>query len=360
MKRKVAVCPDSFKGSISSYDACMAMEKGLFDCEVIKIPIADGGEGTLDAVAKDIVTLEVTGPDGQKIPARYGVSGDTAVIEMAEAAGLTKTAKKCAGTATTYGVGELIKDALSRNISDILLTVGGSATNDGGCGMMSALGVKFLGKNGEFVPTGFTLSDIEKIDISEADSQLFNTKISILTDVTNTMVGKNGATYVYGRQKGATDEQLEILERGMVHLADVIENTCGKDVRSIAGTGAGGGISSMLIALFNNVRIVSGIEAILDTIDFDSRIKGADLIITGEGRLDMQSLQGKAISGVCRHAGKIPVYCIAGCVDGDREYLKSLGLADIFALTDICDDTEYCISHAAQLITKIVDKIPRA
>ena len=360
MKRKVVVCPDSFKGSISSYDACVAMEKGLFDCEVIKIPIADGGEGTLDAVAKDVVTQNVTGPDGQKIFARYGVSGGTAVVEMAEAAGLIKTVKKCAGTATTYGVGELIKDALSRGISEVLLTVGGSATNDGGCGMMAALGVKFIGKNGQFVPTGFTLSDIEKIDISAVDTRLFDTKISILTDVTNTMVGKNGATYVYGRQKGATDDDLQLLERGMVHLADVIEITCGKDVRNIAGSGAGGGIASMLIAFFDNVSIVSGIDAVLDAIDFDKKIKGADLIVTGEGRLDAQSLQGKAISGVCRRAGDIPVYCVAGCVEGDREYLKSLGLEDIFVLTDICDDTDYCIANAGQLITKIVDKIPRS
>jgi len=360
MKRKIVVCPDSFKGSISSADACAAMERGLADCEVIKIPIADGGEGTLDALAKEFITLEVCGPQNEKITARYGISGKTAIIEMAEAAGLTKTDIRDAGTATTYGVGELIKDALSRGVTRILLTVGGSATNDGGCGMMAALGAAFYGKKGEFIPTGISLADIESIDLSRLDMRLADTETVILTDVTNTMLGENGATHVYGRQKGATDEQLDAIERGMVKLADIIQKTSGRDVRNIAGTGAGGGIASLLIAFFDKVSIRSGIDAVLDEVEFEKRTAGADLIITGEGRLDIQSLQGKTVSGVCRRAGNIPVYCIAGCVDGDREELKALGLADIFALTDICDDTDYCISHAGQLITKIVDKIPHA
>lgn len=360
MKRKVVVCPDSFKGSISSIDACDAMEKGFADCEVVKIPIADGGEGTLDAVAQKIFPLRVTGPDGTAVDARYGMQKTTAIIEMAEAAGLVKSTRKNPLYATTYGVGELINHALLQGAERILLTVGGSATNDGGCGMASALGVDFYRDGRVFVPKGHDMADIEKIDISRVNPALFNTEIVILTDVTNTMVGPNGATHVYGRQKGASEGDICLLEQGMIHLADMIQKTCKKDVRNIEGTGAGGGIISLLVALFDNVRITSGIDAVLDMVDFDKKIEGADLIVTGEGRLDFQSLCGKAISGVCRRAGDIPVYCVAGCVEGDREHLKSLGLADIFALTDICDDTEYCILNAGQLITKIVDKIPRA
>lgn len=359
MKRKIVLCPDSFKGSLSASEVCHAMAAGLSDCDVVKVPIADGGEGTLDALAKSVVTLDVTGPDGDKVSARYGIRDGVAVIEMAEAAGITKTNKKSALTATSYGVGELIKDALDKGITDIMLTVGGSATNDGGCGMMAALGVKFFGKNGVFVPTGGTLCDIEKIDVSDVDKRLYGIKITALTDVTNPMVGKTGATLVYGRQKGADDDALLYMERGMVHLGDMLEALCKREVKAVAGAGAGGGLLAFFIAFFN-IKMKSGIDAVLDMLDFDSIIRDADILVTGEGKIDIQSLYGKAISGVCRRAGKIPVYCVVGTVGDDRETLRSMGIADIFALTDICDDPDYCIQNASELITKIIDKIPRA
>lgn len=359
MKRKVVLCPDSFKGSLSASDVCRAMAAGLLDCDTVSVPIADGGEGTLDALAKSVVCLEVTGPDGDRVSARYGIRDDVAVIEMAEAAGITKTNKKSALTATSYGVGELIKDALDRGMKSIMLTVGGSATNDGGCGMMAALGVKFFGKNGAFVPTGGTLADIEKIDMSGVDKRLYDTQITALTDVTNPMVGKDGATFVYGRQKGADDDALLHIERGMVHLGNMLESLCKREVKTVAGAGAGGGLLAFFIAFFD-IKLRSGIDAVLDTLDFDSVVKDADIIVTGEGKIDVQSLYGKAISGVCKRAGNKPVYCVVGTVGDDRQTLKSMGIADIFALTDICDDTDYCIQNASELITKIIDKIPRA
>ncbi len=368
MKRKVVICPDSFKGSISATDAAKSIAKGLLasvDCEVLCLPIADGGEGTLDAlVHNEKIAVCVTGPYGKKVTAEYGILNSTAVIEMATAAGLTleEKSKRCVKKATTFGVGELIKDALSKGCKKILLTVGGSGTNDGGCGMFSALGAHFFDKNGkEFLPVGESLCDIEKIDVSGVDSRLLECEITIATDVKNTLTGSDGATYVYAKQKGATQDELDFMERGMLHYAYVI----GKDVASIEGSGAGGGLAVPLLA-YCNAKICSGIDAVLDAIDFENKIGDADIIITGEGKIDRQSLFGKAISGVTKAANKknIPVFCFVGCVGDDKEQLKSLGICDIYALADIAPDAEYSMAHAGQLLydiakdnaLKIIDK----
>ncbi len=369
MKHKIVVCPDSFKGSISAQDAAWSIAKGLcasFDCETVCLPIADGGEGTLDALVTDDkkITVTVCGPYNKKVDACYGIIGERAVIEMATAAGLTlqNESERCVKNATTYGVGELIKDALSRGSKKILLTVGGSGTNDGGCGMLAALGGRFLDKDGnEFLPVGATLGNIEKIDISELDRRLFECEITIATDVKNTLTGGDGATYVYARQKGANDYDLLLMEKGMCHYAEVV----GNDIASIEGAGAGGGLAVPLLA-FCNAKICSGIDAVLDACDFENKINGATAIITGEGKLDRQSLFGKTISGVTRAAAKknIPVFCIVGCVGDDKEELKSLGICDIFTLNDISPNPEYSMTHADTLLytiakdnaLKIIDK----
>ncbi len=369
MKPKIVICPDSFKGSISAKDAAAAIAKGLkevIDCEAVCLPIADGGEGTLDAlVTGDKITVSVTGPYGKKVSAEYGILNDTAVIEMATAAGLTlqKENERRVINATTFGVGELIIDALSRGCKKILLTVGGSGTNDGGCGMFCALGAKFFDKNGkEFLPVGATLCDIEKIDISAVDTRLFDCDITIATDVKNTLTGEDGATFVYAKQKGATDDDLTYMEKGMRHYADII----GNGIASIEGAGAGGGLAVPLLA-YANANICSGIEAVLNAIDFKNKIDGACAIITGEGKLDRQSLFGKTISGVVNAAKTkgIPVFCMVGCVGDDKEELKTLGVCDIFALSDIAPDPEYSMTHASELLyniardnaLKIIDKV---
>ncbi len=368
MKRKIVIAPDSFKGSISAYDAAKSIARGLecaVDCETVIVPIADGGEGTLDALIKDSekITVNVCGPYKKRVDACYGISGDCAVIEMAQAAGLTlqNESERCVKNATTYGVGELIADALSRGVKKILLTVGGSGTNDGGCGMFCALGAKFFDKeNNEFVPTGATLSDIEKIDVSAVDKQLLDTQITIATDVKNTLTGEDGATYVYARQKGANDDELALMEAGMCRYAELVG-----DAADIAGAGAGGGLAVPLVA-YCNAKICSGIDAVLEANDFENKIEGADLIITGEGKIDRQSLFGKTISGVTRLAQQknIPVFCFAGCVGDDKEALKALGICDIFALADITPDPDYSMTHADELLyniardnaLKIIDK----
>jgi len=367
MKAKIVICPDSFKGSISAKNAADAIARGLLaacDCKAVCLPIADGGEGTLDAlVTGGKITVGVNGPYGKKGKAEYGILGDTAVIEMAQAAGLTlqDEDKRRVKYATTYGVGELITDALSRGVKKLLLTVGGSGTNDGGCGMFCALGGRFFNRFGQqFMPTGATLCDIEKIDSSGLDKRLSDIQITIATDVKNTLRGADGATYVYARQKGATDDELVQMEAGMCNYAALVG-----DAADTEGAGAGGGLAVPLLA-FCNAKICSGIDAVLDAIDFENKIDGAQAIITGEGKLDRQSLFGKTISGVVRAAKdkNIPVFCMVGCVGDDREQLKSLGLCDIFALSDVAPDPQYSMTHADELLyniardnaLKIIDK----
>ncbi len=361
MKCKILIAPDSFKGSISAQDAANAICRGLragfgTEAELIALPIADGGEGTLDALVtpENKISLTVTGTNGQPVVASYGHNGNTAVIEMASAAGLTLTEEheRSAMRATTYGVGEIIRHALDMGYRNILLTVGGSGTNDGGCGMFAALGACFFDQSGNsFVPTGKDLEKIAEIDLSSLDARLTECHFTIATDVTNPLLGECGATYVYARQKGADDAELKWMEQGMAHYASLLFSKCGKDVARIAGCGAGGGLATPLLA-FLDAEICSGIEAVLKTLHFDEKLAGAHAVITGEGKIDRQSLYGKAISGVASRAkGKgIPVYCFVGCVGDDRSKLKEMGITEIYALTDIAPSSDYAIAHPAELL----------
>ncbi len=369
-KRKtVLISPDSFKGSISAENAAAAIARGLKSAygeavESICAPIADGGEGTLDALVpcEDRLTLTVTGTNGSPVAAEYGHIGDTAVIEMARAAGLTLTpeGERSALTATTYGAGELIKDALDRGYRHFLLTVGGSGTNDGGCGMAAALGIGFYDADGiRFVPTGGTLASIAKIDTATADSRLSQCEFTIATDVKNPLLGADGATYVYARQKGADDVALAQMEAGMTHYVALLEQLCGKAIANTPGCGAGGGFSTPLLA-FCNATIRSGIDAVLDAIGFDALLDRADAVITGEGKIDRQSLFGKAISGVCRAAAAKgrPVYALVGCIGDDKQALLDMGLADILAIGDYAPDAAYSMAHAGELLEQVAKKLP--
>ena len=357
MTMKFVIAPDSFKGSVSAREAAEAIRGGILsadpEAEVILSPIADGGEGTLDAMVPHDQQIEasVRGPLGAPVLAKYGILEEKAVIEMASAAGLTLVPEEArsAMRTTTYGVGELIRHALDRGCRSLMLTVGGSATNDGGCGMMCALGVRFLKKDGsEFIPTGGTLSEIAEIRKEGMDPRLSDCRILIATDVKNPLLGQTGATRVYAPQKGADESELNAMEEGMAGYARILETLSGISVADVEGCGAGGGISAPLLALCD-ARIQSGIDTVLDVVAFDSALTGADAVITGEGRIDVQSLYGKAISGVANRARarEIPVYCFVGCVGDDRETLKKMGVAEIYDVASMAKSKEDSMKHAA-------------
>ena len=353
---KFVVAPDSFKGSISAQGACEAIKKGIVsvieDAEVVIKPIADGGEGTLDAMVPQscISEAEVCGPLFERLCARYGYVNDTAVIEMACAAGLTliPESERNAGQTTTYGVGELISLALKKGFRKIMLTVGGSATNDGGSGMLAALGARFLKSDkSQFVPTGDTLGLINEVDISGLPKAFFECEFLVATDVKNQLLGDNGATFVYAPQKGLREGQKEKLEYGMAHFAEILEKKSGKNVAKTEGCGAGGGISAPLLALADS-RIMSGIDTVLEVTEFESALDGADAVITGEGKIDSQSLFGKAISGVAREGfgRNIPVYCFVGKLGDDEEKLKRLGLSEIYEIAPMASSLEDSMANA--------------
>ena len=372
MKRifRAVAAPDSFKGSICAADAAYAIKKGMESVnsedamfEVLALPVADGGEGTLDALREqyEIRSASVTGPDGKKIIAEYGVSADTALIEMASAAGLTIIPRetRSAARTTTYGVGELIRHAYADGCRKIMLTVGGSATNDCGCGMFSALGAVFYDKNDvSFVPTGATLGNIARVDTCGARNILDDCEFTLATDVTNLLFGDEGATAVYAPQKNATEDELRVMERGMRHAAELFVLSGGQNVADVAGAGAGGGVGAPLLA-FGRAKVLSGIEAVLSAIDFDKKLDGCDLVITGEGRLDRQSLYGKAVGGVCAAARKrgVPVAVVAGSVAEDVRALMGADISLIVALSDFEPDTEKSMKNAADLLERAGEKI---
>ena len=369
---KIVISPDSFKGSISARDAAEAVARGLrrgfgddVDADLVLLPIADGGEGTLDAlVTEDArIALTVTGTGGAPVSACYGYLGDTAVIEMARAAGLTLVPEeeRNAATATTYGVGELILDARERGYRRFLLTVGGSGTNDGGCGMLASLGARFFDADGKsFLPTGGTLARIARIDLSELDRRLYESRFVIATDVKNPLCGKDGATRVYAPQKGADADTLDRMESGMLHYAFCLQEACGRDVAEVAGCGAGGGISAPLLA-FLGAEIVSGIHAVLSALNFEDHVKDAAAVITGEGKIDRQSLYGKAISGVAEiaHRHNVPVICLVGCIGDDKQVLLDLGIDTLLATADIAPSPAYSIAHAAELLERLAEDVTR-
>ncbi len=359
--KKIIIAPDSFKECLSAKEVAFGIEAGirkvLPDVQTVLLPIADGGEGTLDAITKEEerIWADVSGPDGNRIHACFGLRGKTAVIEMAAAAGLmlVSSERRHAALATTYGVGELILQAMEHGAEEILLTVGGSATNDGGCGMAAALGVVFKKADGSrFVPTGATLSDIAEIDAKNSVLTQTHCKFTIATDVKNPLLGPQGATRVYARQKGAEDSELDQMELGMKHYADLLYALRKTRIDEIPGSGAGGGVSVPLLA-FSDARLVSGIEAVLKTIDFEKLIRGADVIITGEGKTDRQSLYGKAVGGVVRASGKIPVVAMVGCLGDTEENLMSLGLDRIYTIRSHAKSDRDSIENAAHYLSEI-------
>lgn len=330
-KKKIVVCPDSFKGTMSSLDVAEIIATEIYlnlsDAEVYTVPIADGGEGTLEcyrrAVAGRMVGIQTRNSNFKPVGGEYYLTRDNAIIESAKVIGLFQTEDKNPMRTTSYGVGKLIEDALKRT-RNIVLTLGGSSTNDGGTGIAAALGARFLDNDGkEFIPTGATLINIDKIDASA----LPQINLTCMCDVNNPLYGKTGAAYVFAPQKGASPKTVQLLDEGLVHLSKIIKRDLGVDVSAIEGGGAAGGIAAGMVAFFG-AKLKSGIETMLDTIHFDDIISDSIMIFTGEGRLDSQTMKGKAIDGIVKRAKKydIPVIAICGQIEMGFD-LKSSGLA---------------------------------
>lgn len=340
--KKCVVVSDSFKGTVSSREICEIAQRVIprhFPaCEVVCIPVADGGEGTVDcfiqAMGAQRVEVTVTNALGEKSAAAYARIGELAIIEMAAAAGLPQVgALRCPGTATTYGVGELIAHAVDSGCRKILLGLGGSATNDGGCGCAAALGVRFYDAAGQsFVPVGDTLGRIARIDTAKADELLRSVEITVMCDVTNPLYGPTGAAYVFAPQKGADAEKVKSLDAGLRHFGDVIRSQLGIDVSRMPGAGAAGGMGAGCVALLGGT-IQSGIDAVLDVTGFDRQLEGADLVITGEGRIDSQSADGKVVSGVARRtrAKGVPLIAIAGGIADSAGAVYDIGVSAMFS-----------------------------
>lgn len=340
--KKCVVVSDSFKGTVSSREICEIAQRVIprhFPaCEVVCIPVADGGEGTVDcfvqAMGAQRVGVTVTNALGEKSAAAYARLGELAIIEMAAAAGLPQVgALRCPGTATTYGVGELIAHAAHSGCKRILLGLGGSATNDGGCGCAAALGVRFYDADGQsFVPVGDTLGRIARIDTAKADELLQSVEITVMCDVTNLLYGPTGAAYVFAPQKGADAEKVKSLDAGLRHFGDVIRSQYGLDVSAMPGAGAAGGMGAGCVALLGGT-IQSGIDAVLDVTGFDRQLEGADLVITGEGRIDSQSADGKVVSGVARRtrAKGVPLIAIAGGIADSAGAVYDIGVSAMFS-----------------------------
>lgn len=343
---KVVIAIDSFKGSMSSMEAGNAAKAGVeraCTADIVVKPLADGGEGTTEALVEGVggeyVTLKVTGPLGEKVCAKYGILPDkkTAVLEMAEAAGiiLMKRGELNPRAATTYGVGEMILDAVKRGCREFIIGIGGSATSEGGTGMLQALGYKFLNVEGVSIASGLQeLDKIVSVDISNVPEELKNCHFHIACDVKNPLCGENGAVYVYGPQKGVKEEEKQMFDEKMKHFADKTQEFTGRDYRMAEGAGAAGGLGFAFLSYLPNVQLKTGIDIVLDAIRLEDEVKDADIVITGEGRLDSQTAMGKVPVGVARLAKKYnaKVVAFAGGVTKDAGVCNGAGIDAFFPI----------------------------
>lgn len=348
---KVVIAIDSLKGSLSSMEAGMAIKDGILaakpDADVIVKPLADGGEGTTDALIEGMngerIDLTVTGPMHTPVDAYYGYlkATNTAVMEMASAAGITLVpdSEKNPLLATSYGVGEMINDAIQRGCRNFIIGIGGSVTNDGGIGMLKALGVRFLDENGEDAGEGGqALAKVARIDVSGMNPLLKECHIQVACDVNNPLCGENGSTYVYGPQKGVTEDMKKTLDEAMAHFARVTSETLENDYMNTPGAGAAGGLGYAFLA-YTGAALTPGIELILDAVGLEEELSGADVVVTGEGRLDFQTAMGKAPVGVARLAKKYnaKVIAFAGSVTKEATACNKEGIDAFFPiLRSVC------------------------
>ncbi len=368
--KKILVMPDSFKGSLSSIEVCDIMSNRIRafypSCEIKAVPIADGGEGSIDcflnALAGKRINAICKDPLGENMVGEYALihNDKTAIIEMANCAGLTlmKDEKKPLETGT-YGVGQLILDAALKNVNKVIVALGGSSTTDGGAGAAAALGVKFYDKNGqEFIPVGGTLINIDRIDVSHMIQEVKNIEFVTMCDIDNPMYGKTGAAYIFGPQKGANQNDIELLDAGLEHFSKIIKRDIGIDVSEIPGSGAAGGMGAGMVAFLNS-KLTMGIDVVLDIINFDELIKDTDMIFTGEGRLDEQSLRGKVVIGIAKRVKKhsIPVVAVVGQTTLSVDLINEYGVNSVFTINRESLSVKDSMKDAAKNISEVMCSI---
>ncbi len=363
---KIVVAPQAFKGSLDAVHVAQAISRGVrqvfADAEIIQLPVADGGEGTVRALvqasAGRTITTRVIGPLEAPVHATWGLLGndDAGVIEMAAASGLPliRREQRNPMRTTSYGTGELIRHALDCGVRTLIVGIGGSATNDGGAGMAQALGARFLDARGEPLPLGGGhLHHLDRIEISSLDSRLAGVAVEVACDVNNPLVGPNGASHVYGPQKGADPQMVRELDEALERYAEIVLRDVGKDVRDMPGAGAAGGMGAGLVA-FLNARLRPGVEIVFDALRLDERMSGADLIITGEGRMDRQDLHGKAPLEVAKRARALGVPCIAvvGSTGRDYQVVYDHGIDAVIGTVNRPMAIDRAVAESARLITE--------
>ncbi len=369
----IVVAPDSYKGSVSAVEVALAMERGILNvfpsAKVVKIPIADGGEGTVEALVTatggKFRSNEVAGPLGERISAAWGVLGDgkTAVIEMATASGLplVPADRRDPRIASSYGTGELIRAALDAGLRRIIIGIGGSATNDAGAGMARALGARFLAADGsQLADGGAALAALVGIDLSGLDSRLQETEITVACDVDNPLCGPRGASAVFGPQKGATPEIVAELDAALGRFAEYAQQVTGRDVAGLPGAGAAGGLGAGLM-FFTRAQLKPGIEIVLDTVNFSTVVKDADYVITGEGRTDFQTAFGKAPVGVAKVAkmSGVPVFCLSGGLGKGADDVLAQGIDAVMSICERPMSLEECMAAGSTLIESATVRLCR-
>jgi len=363
---KIIIAPDKFKGSLTAIEVCNAVEKGIHKVDptiqVIKHPLADGGEGTLEILQNYFNLKKVT--TQVQNPVFKLISKDTAYIEMSHASGLQllkKSAQNCFYT-TTYGTGELIANAINKGFKNIVLFIGGSATNDAGIGMANALGYSFYDKNGDILkPIGKELINIAKIDDSNVTVNLKKVKFTVVCDVKNVLFGKQGAAYMYGKQKGASDKEIELLDNGLKNFSKKVSKYLSKDISAIKGGGAAGGLGAGAVS-FLNANIQSGIDFVFNQTNFHQYFKHKiDLIITGEGSVDKQTLEGKVVKGVSDLANKnnIPLAIISGKIEDNNLIHQNLKPTYIYSIMDLKISFKDAIQNASKYVSLIAENIAK-
>ena len=370
---KIVIAPDSFKESLTALEVAEAIEAGLKkvlpDAEYVKVPMADGGEGTVqslvDATEGRLISAEVRAPLGNKVKAEFGLSGDgrTAIIEMAAASGLHLVPPEARNPlrTTSYGTGELILAALAEGVEKIIVGIGGSATNDGGAGMLQALGALLLDANNQPIGAGGgCLQDLAAIDLSGLDKRLAGVEIVVACDVDNPMCGEKGASAVFGPQKGATPEMVQALDSGLQHFADIAARDLGLDIQSPAGAGAAGGMGGGVL-LLPDARLQAGVKIVMEAVGLAEKVQDADLVITGEGRMDAQSVHGKTPIGVAHTAkafGK-PVIAIVGCLREDYEVVYAQGIDAVFPIIRQLGSLEEILQHGRDNLVSAAQNVAR-
>jgi len=370
---KIVIAPDSFKGSLTAAEAAEAIETGFRavypDAEYVKVPMADGGEGTVqslvDATSGTIITQLVSGPMGDMVAGFFGILGDrqTAVIEMAAASGIhwVRPKERDVYLASSFGTGQLINAALDRGCDKLIVGLGGSATNDGGIGMMKALGAQFFDQDGvQLAADVRALLQLASIDLQYLDPRLDKTEIVVACDVDNPLCGENGAARVFGPQKGATEEDIAVLDQALTRYGDILSANAGRDIASEPGAGAAGGMGAAFIGLIDAV-LKPGVDIVIEIVDLANSLVDANLVITGEGRVDNQTIHGKTPTGVAKVAKScnLPVICITGSVEDGADFTHQLGIDEIYSvtegdydLTEVLIEAEHKLTQAAQKIAK--------